>query len=212
VADAPAVSPWQAVLGDDLDALPPSLRGYFGAIPAGSTGVGSGVLDVLGTPRRWLWPLLAIVGRGGALFPVWARDVPFEVVNRPVSADGHPAVAATRTFHLPDGDRAMVDLTAAIAGPGGVELADLLGRDRTLRVGLRAAVVDDGLLLVSTTVALRVGPVRIRLPRPLTPRLRLRERVGADGRQHVALTVDLPPIGRLYEYSGSFDYARVEAP
>ena len=65
-------SPWEAALGDRLDELDPALRAYFSAIPDGSVGRGSGVFDQVGTPRRWLWPVLAILGRTGIVFPVWA--------------------------------------------------------------------------------------------------------------------------------------------
>ena len=45
------------------------------------------------------------------------------------------------------------------------------------------------------------------LPALIRPRVTLVERIdGSSERQHVALTIDLPVIGRIYEYSGSFDY------
>ncbi|WP_394768763.1 DUF4166 domain-containing protein [Lacisediminihabitans sp.] len=88
-------SPYRAVVGGALDGLHPRLRAYFGAIPVGSLGRGEGVFDVVGTPRRWLWPALWVLGRQGVLFAVWQRDVPFTVINRPiVDAAGRTAVAA----------------------------------------------------------------------------------------------------------------------
>jgi hypothetical protein len=61
-------SPWEAALGDVLGGLHPRLRGYFAAIPAGHLGVGEGVFATVGTPRRWLWPLLWFFARDGVLF------------------------------------------------------------------------------------------------------------------------------------------------
>ncbi|MGT2464086.1 DUF4166 domain-containing protein [Sinomonas atrocyanea] len=59
------------------------------------------MFDTVGTPRRWLWPVLAVFARSHVMFPVWQRGVPFTVENRPVAGtDGAPAVAATRVFEL----------------------------------------------------------------------------------------------------------------
>jgi hypothetical protein len=197
-------SPYEEVFGDTIDSLHPRLRAYFGAIPAGSLGRGEGVFDVVGTPRRWLWPALWLVGRQGVLFAAWQRDVPFTVVNRPiVDAAGRTAVAAERTFHLEGGDRMMVDAITADAG----HLVDFLGRSRRLEARLEATVHDGALLLRSTSLAVRIGHWRMRLPSAISPRVRLVERFddGSD-RQQVSVTVDAPLVGRLYEYSGSFRY------
>ncbi len=59
----------------------------------------------MGTPRRWLWPVLALLGRAGIVFPVWERDVPFEVENRPTAR----GLAGIRTFRFGTGSRVMVD-------------------------------------------------------------------------------------------------------
>jgi hypothetical protein len=192
------VSPWAIALGQRLEALDPALRDYFSAIPHGSVGRGSGVFDTVGTPRRWLWPMLAILGRSGIVFPVWARDVPFDVVNTP--ADG--VVRAERTFHFAGGDRVMSDEIGATSG----RIIDVLGRRRRLRALLDPEVVDGRLELRSRGAALRVGPVW--LPLPFAPRVRLVERRDGD-RQRVELTMTMPLVGRIYEYAGSFSY-RIE--
>ena len=55
--------------------------------------------------------------------------------------------------------------------------------------------------------------MRLRVPRAIAPTVTLVERSDvADGRQHVALEVRAPLIGRLYEYSGSFSYRIEKAP
>jgi len=189
------LSPWEAALGDRLDELDPSLRAYFSAIPDGSVGRGSGVFDRVGTPRRWLWPVLAILGRAGIVFPVWAPDVVFDVVNTP--ADG--VVRAERTFHFAGGDRVMTDEIGAASG----RIVDVLGRRRRLRALLDASVVEGRLELRSRGAALRVGPVW--LPLPFAPRVLLVERREGE-RQRVELTMTMPLIGRIYEYAGSFSY------
>lgn len=193
-------SPWQRVLGDDVAGLHPSLVTYFSPIPAGYVGRGSGIFDTVGTPRRWLWPVLALLEMDGVAFPLWARDVPFTVVNRP-GATG--TVRARRTFHLADGDRTMID-EIGITASG---LVDRLGRRGTVATTLDARVVDGRLELRSTSVTIRLGRLRLPLGR-LSPRVELIERHGRQ-RQQVSVVLHAPLLGRIYEYSGSFDY-RIE--
>lgn len=69
--------------------------------------------------------------------------------------------------------------------------------------------VDDGaLVLVSRSVGLRWGRLRVRLPRRVAPVVR-RSWDDAVGRQRVELTVDAPVVGRMYAYRGTFRY-RIE--
>lgn len=191
-------SPWEAALGDAVAGLRPELRAYFATIPPGRVGVGSGVFDRVGTPHRWLRPVLRLVG-GPSLFPIDARDVPFDVRNR--AMPGVAGVAAERTIHLPGRDLTMRDETVATA-PGVV--VDRIGRPVRLEVALRPSVADGGLRLDSIRVRLRLGPVQLPLG-PLSPVVTLTERFDT-AHQHVALTVDLPVIGRIDEYAGSFTY------
>jgi hypothetical protein len=186
------------MLGEDLPGLHPQLRRYFAAIPPGRVGRGAGVFERVGTPRRWLWPLLAVLARSGVLFPVWARDVPFAVENRP---DGQ-TLRARRTFRLPGGDRIMVDAVEAVEGM----IVDRLGRSGAIRAILAASVQDGALRLESTRATWRGVPI------PSAPRVTLTERWDeVAGRQHVALTLDVPLLGRIYEYAGHFDYAVEDA-
>jgi hypothetical protein len=123
--------------------------------------------------------------------------VPFTVENRP---DGG-AVRAIRTFRFAGGDRVMVDEVSIDA----VRLVDHLGDGGMLGARLTASVVDGALRLVSTSA--RWG----RLPIPFAPRVELTERFDDTvRRQHVALTLESRILGRIYEYSGHFDY-RIEA-
>ena len=191
-------SPWERVLGAQIDQLDPALRAYFGAIPRGSVGRGSGVFDAVGTPRRWLWPVLAVLALDGVLFPVWEKDARLTIVNRP---GPHGTIRSTRTFHLASGDRAMVD-EIGIATNG---LTDRLGRHGFIASALEARVVDAGVELRSTSAELRVGRLRVPLG-VLSPRVILSERT-FGARQRVSLRLELPIVGLLYEYSGLFDYA-----
>ncbi len=186
-------SPWQRALGDDFAQLHPRLHAYFSTIPTDMVGRGTGTFDRVGTPKRWVWAALRLLQRRHILFPVWERDVAFTVENR---SDG-VGVGAIRTFRLPGGDRMMIDHVSF----GDAGLVDRLGDGGVLRARLTTSVIDGELRLVSTSA--QWGRVRI----PFAPRVRLTERFDdAVGRQHVALTLESRLFGRVYEYSGHFDY------
>lgn len=199
-----------------LARLHPRLRAYFGAVPPGHVGRGEGVFTVVGTPRRWVWPVLAWFARDAVMFPVWERDVPFTVENRaarvrrgPGSAlEARAAVRAHRTFHFRSGVRTMVD--AITAEPDG--LVDHLGRRGRVSARLRAQVDVDGpdagaLRLVSTRVTVRALGRDLRLPAALSPRVTLTERFDDEADlQRVSLMLTAPVLGTLYRYEGAFRY------
>jgi hypothetical protein len=201
---------------DVLARLHPRLRTYFGEIPPGHVGRGEGVFDVVGTPRRWLWPVLAVFARDSVMFPVWERDVPFTVENRParvrrgsgVSLEARVAVRAHRTFRFRSGSRTMVD--AITAEPDG--LVDHLGRHGRVSARLRTQVDADGpdagaLRLVSTRVTFRALGRDLRLPAALSPRVTLMERFDDEADlQRVSLVLTAPVLGTLYRYEGAFRY------
>jgi hypothetical protein len=197
-------SPYRAVLGPAFDELHPRLRAYFDAIPVGATGHGRGVFDTVGTPRRWLWPVLALFGRAHVIFPVWQREVPFTVRNLPVaSAERAPVVRATRRFELRGRTREMFD---EIGVDGGL-IVDRLGSPALVEAWFTARVVDGSLRLVSRRVAVRIGRLRLVVPRQLAPVVALTERYD-DVRemQAVSIVVRVPLIGRVYQYAGAFRY------
>lgn len=201
-------SPYEDALGASLNGLHPRLRAYFSAIPRGSVGIGSGVFDAVGTPKRWLWPLLRLFSGEQIMFPLWRRAVPFTVVNRPSTGlDGTPAVSATRTFRFADGEQVMVDLiTSGEAGSGIV--VDDLGRSGRVVSILEASVADGALRLRSTAVTIRIMGLALRIPSGLAPVVTLHERWDErTEEQCVAVVVEAPVLGRLYEYAGRFTYA-----
>jgi hypothetical protein len=199
-----ARSPYELVLGDELNALHPRLQEYFRAIPVGSHGYGTGEFVRVGTPKRWLWPALWLLGRRGIVFAVWERNVPFTVINRPrLDAIGQVSVEASRRFEFGSGPRTMTD--AITAGDSG--LVDHLGNRRSVTVALIAEVSSGELHLRSSGVTISLGRLRVRLPSGISPRVSLVERFDdAAGCQRVSLTMTAPILGRLYEYAGSFRY------
>lgn len=204
-------SPYELVLGEELESLHPRLRAYFGEIPPGHHGRGVGVFEQLGTPRRWLWPLLWLLQSSGVLFPGWHRDVPFVVINVPgVNAGSLPTVAAARHFAFARGERVMRDSIEAVgplASGRCPRLVDHLGRPRLIEAELDARVTGGALHMRSTAVAVWLGRLRVPIPAFIAPRVALVERFdAATDAQHVAVELSAPLLGRLYEYSGSFQY------
>lgn len=200
-------SPYRAALGTAFDDLHPRLQAYFDDIPAGAVGRGSGAFDRVGTPRRWLWPVLAVLAQAHVMFPVWERSVPFTVENRPVVVDGVPAVAAIRTFHLRGRPAAMIDEIRVEDDA----LVDRLGVPARVEARFSARVRDGGLRLRSNAVWLLVGRARVRIPRVIAPVVVLAERWDEQTeRQLVSIAVAAPGIGRIYQYSGRFRYEITE--
>jgi hypothetical protein len=197
-------SPYEQVLGDRASTLHPGLQAYFAGIPVGWLGTGTGTFQTVGTPRRWLWPVLWVLERQGILFPVWERDVPFSVVNRSSrDRDGTVAVTAVRTFRTTARTRRMVDAITA----EGAELVDDLGYRRRYRARFAVSVESGALKMTTTGVAVRLRNTWLTVPRRLAPVVTLTERFHEQtGLQHVAVVTTMPGIGRVYEYAGSFVY------
>lgn len=58
----------------------------------------------------------------------------------------------------------------------------------------------------------RLGRIRLPLPSFIRPVIVLSERFDAEAaRQRVDLTVDMPAVGRIYQYRGTFTYRIEEA-
>lgn len=193
-------SPYARALGERIDELHPRLRAYFSAVPDGAVGTGEGVFHVVGTPRRWLWPALRVLERRGVVAAVWERDVPFRVENRTIAS----RAIGERTFHFARGSWVMRD---AVALTRHGRVLDELGEPGLIAACFDIDVRAGALHLTSRAVGVRLGRLRIRIPRLIAPVVRLTERFDdAIDRQQVALTIDAPLLGRVYEYRGDFEY------
>jgi hypothetical protein len=189
-----STSVYQRVTDLDIDSLVPELRTYFTG--SREIGVGTGVFEVAGSRLRILRPLLVQLARKGILFPDYARDVPFDIVNSP-TADG--ALHAVRTFHLPEGDRVLIDTMRVING----RLHDFMGKREGFEVQLSVTIKDGILQMRSDRQWLNLARVRIRLPRLATVTV---TESWDGGRQHVDVRLRSPVLGEWFRYAGSFDY------
>ena len=194
-------APWAGALGEQLGQLSPALQAYFGGIPIGSHGIGEGVFTRVGTPRRWLWPVLAVLARWGIAWPVWEREVPFSIVNVPTPH----GLIGVRRFRLSGGDRTMTD--RVLLTPHG--LRQRLGAGEPVVAELRIRPDAGGLRIESERIGVRVAGIRVSLPARWSPRVIVQERTLPDGRQHVELELHLPGVGLIYQFAGAFSY-RIE--
>lgn len=200
-SDASRLSPYERALGERISELHPKTAWYFRTIPDGHVGVGTGVFTTAGSRHRWLWPVFRIAEALGVAFAGWERDMPFRIENRTI--DG--TAVAVRHFDLPGRTWVMPDTVS-------------LGRNRILRneIGPHRTVVttfdidvrDGAVVLTIRRVGMRFGRLRIAAPRVLRPRIGLVERWDEEReRHHVNMTIDAPLLGRVYEYTGFFEYA-----
>jgi hypothetical protein len=185
-------SVYRQVLGSDIDQLPESLRNYF---CGGAIGRGQGVFDVAGTRIRLFRPLLSMMAKQRILFPEYATNVAFDIVNTPTD-DGLDAV---RTFHFPGRERPLEDSMRVVDG----FLHDFMGRRRGFEVRMLLTIVNGGLVMRSDRQWLKVG--RLRVPIPRVARVTVTESTN-DGRQHVDVRLHSPLIGDWFRYAGSFSY------
>jgi hypothetical protein len=193
-------SPYARALGERIDHLHPRLREYFRAVPDGAVGIGEGTFQRIGTPRRLLWPAIRLLERRGVVAARWEHDVPFRIENRTIAS----RAIAERTVAFRDGAWTMHD---AVALTRHGRVVDELGEPGLVAACFDVDVSDAALHLTSRAVGLRLGRLRLRIPRPLAPVVRLVERYDdASDRQRISLTIDAPLLGRVYEYRGDFTY------
>ena len=192
-------SVYQRVLGEKFAELDPRLQTYFGPIPAGHVGRGTGVYRIAGSRLRVLRPVLWLMARRNVLFPEFGREVPFSVVNVP-GPDG--TLSATRTFRFPRGIRIMEDTMAVVDG----HLVDRLGKRRGFEVVIELAVVSGGLRMTSTRLAVRFCGIRLPLPPVATMTLDERTDPVDTARQRVDVRITAPVLREIFRYSGEFTY------
>lgn len=159
-------SPFARALGDRIRELHPRLRPYFQALPEGAVGIGEGVFRRVGTPRRWLWPLLRVLQRRGVVPACWESDVPFRVENRTIAS----RAIGERTLQLSSGSWTMFD-AAALSRHGSV--VDELGEPALVAARFDLDVEAGALTMTSTAVGLRLPRMRLRITGPLAPVIRL---------------------------------------
>ncbi|GAA3588571.1 hypothetical protein GCM10022198_10270 [Klugiella xanthotipulae] len=206
------LSAYAEALGDDLDRLRPELRRYFsGPSVSGQIGVGEGVFEWASSRPRWLAALSRPVLGPELFLSASGSSVPFRVENIPArDTAGRPLLRTRRTYYFPSGPGVFSDSVEAV-GPGLV--LDRLGARGRVEATLRCEVTPEGTLrMVSVATALRLGRLRVPLPRLLGVHVE-----GFDGWDDetglhlVSVRGNNPLLGTIIEYRGSFAYRYEEA-
>lgn len=193
-------SAYVTALGDQFDRLHPVLQQYFAPIPPGHVGIGHGTFDRVGTPKKWLWPVIYLLQRRSIIWAGWKQGVPFRVWNRSVGL----ARTGQREFLLPGKTWTMHDRVSS--GPDG-SVIDVLGKPGLLAVRFNISVQSGALQMTSTHVGLRLGRHMFTAPGWISPTATLTEEIDQDfGRQRVSAIINAPLVGRIYEYGGTFTY------
>lgn len=187
-------SVYERVLGSDFELLAPELRAYFSG--GHGVGKGTGVFEIAGCRLAILRPMLAYLARQRILFPEFARDVPFDIVNTP-TANGE--LEALRTFHLHARDRPLEDTMRVIGG----QLHDFLGNKRGFEVRMTLEITDGFLTMRSDRQWVRILGARVRIPQLATVTV---SESWLDGHQHVDVRLSTPVIGEWFRYAGRFTY------
>jgi len=211
-------SVYQLAMGAEFGRLQPELQDYF-SLAAGNNdggaqvGIGTGVFDVAGCPRRIVRPLLRLASLDRSLFPEYGRDVPFRIENRPgIDSQARPFLTAVRTLRFGGVIRIMEDTTwwedAGDDGARGGRLVDSLGRSGLIRTGLSCGAGDDGRMrLVSRGTALAAGRLGVPLPRLLDAAAFTEQWWDAGtGLFRIRTKVLQRQFGTVLEYDGAFEY------
>lgn len=175
--DGARASLYERLVGDDWNVLDePVRRLHLRARGAGLFAVRRGESRL----ARVVAHLLGLPG-GGAAVPLLLSVEPHEGGER-----------WRRTFAGQD----FVTLQSEHAGPL------LLERNGPFEMLFRLSVEDGALVYRQERAALRVGVLKVRLPRLLAPRVEAWERAEKDGGVRVSVCVTSPLVGLLIRYEG----------
>jgi len=132
-------------MGGQFSQLHPVLQQYFSPIPVEHVGRGEGVFTHVGTPRRWLWPLLRLLEKRGVLVARWQHNVPFRITNRTIAS----RACAEREFDFADRTWTMRD--DVVLGRHG-RVVDELGEPGVVVASFDITVHDQAVTLTSRQV------------------------------------------------------------
>lgn len=194
-------------LGDEARLLQPEVYEYVAGPPEGyRTGYGHGVFEVAGSPYRRLTGLLLILTGPEVVLSSYERDVPFEIINRPVAGASGLSLEAERCFQFRRGSERFVDTLQVGRIPS--TLVNTLGRNRRIELLLECSVTVEGnLSLKSKAARVRIGAKKFLLPKLFSVQAEAID--GWDAEREVrtiAVVVRNPVVGTVLRYRGWFRY------
>ena len=169
----------------------------------------SGTMDTIWRRHAWLWPMFSMLARADILFPETGRDIPAEMIVRNYrTEDGRPWQSWERTFdfgHVRRRFDACVTFdprrgqTIEHTGPGG-----------RLEAPWRMELEGGRMMIDALAIFLRIGRLRLRLPRLLSAGVRAIQTTDAatPDQIHIDLSLHNPLLGAVFGYEGTFRVER----
>jgi hypothetical protein len=209
IPDRASMPPFEAVLGDAVQALSPAVQAHL--LQRDGVREYSGVMRRVWRPEDWRRWLLLPIFHGGALldllFPESGLDVPFDlkivVRTRP---DGAQDQEWERLFHFPGRLRRFVDIVSLERRPGSDQpvLLDRLGRGGRIESELFIREEHGGFRMESGAQRLRILDWRMPIPGWLGAQAVVREWERPDGKLEIRAVIRSPLLGIIFRYEGWF--------
>jgi hypothetical protein len=196
---------FQAALGPAIDATSPGVREHFLQPP--------GVRHYRGVMRK-VWRrdgarglLAALFLRAGSLtgtlFSDTGEDVGFLLENEvTLLDDGWTRMRWSRTFYFPQGIRKF-DAVMRFDEARNV-IVDHFGKRGRMEVDLHPRVEQGAMVIESGRQIVRLGWLRVPMPRLFSAQARIREWEEGDGKFRISVTLHNPLLGDFFGYEGSF--------
>lgn len=204
-------SPFSRILAAHAGDMSPGLFDQY-LSPAGAPYevVLAGTMERVWHRPAWLWPVFWLLSRWDLFFPETGENIPTTlVITTDRDSDGTPFQTWERTFLFPGVERryrsvmrydAETNRIVELQGPG-----DILRESAEIRFELPGT-----LQFITVESCLKMGPVRVPLPRVLWVHGHVHQVVEdpESGRTRVSLLIRHNLLGPVFGYEGVFRPAR----
>jgi hypothetical protein len=166
-------------------------------------------MDTVWRRHPWLWPIFSILARANTLFPETGQDVPAQMIVRNYRTDdGLPWQTWERTF---DFGQVRRRFNARVTfDPRRGQALEHTGPGGRLEAPWRVELVGGRMTIDAADVSLRIGRVRVPLPRVLSVAVRAIQTTdpATPDRIHIDLSLENPLLGPVFGYEGTFQVER----
>ena len=212
-ASTDRASPFSAVFGGDIEALPQAFRDqYLTSADAPYDVVLAGRMDRVWHRPGWLWPVFWLLARADILFPETGEMIPTSLrIAAGRDASGAPIQTWDRRFRFRSGRQRRFRSTMSVDLASGL-IAEREGPWNAIEELTDVVFVPPATIeFASRRSALVVGGRRLRLPRRLWVTARVRQWVTdpSSGTSRIELVVRHGLLGPIFGYEGTFRTRRV---
>lgn len=160
---------------------------------------------------RWVGPILRFLARWAVLYPETGANVPTRMLIAPgLDRHGRPRHVWRRTFAFPAERHIDAEI---VYEPKLNQVVEWMGPRKSFEMAWRPFFLPPRSIEVRAELrAIRLGRVRLPLPRPLRVTARAIDTAGpGDDEVRCDLVVSHPLLGPVFGYVGDFRVTRVEA-